>query len=82
MPLRQVCPAAQTLPHAPQLFASDVVSTHVPLHFVSVAPVWGFVGHELDPDTHLPAEQVSPAAALQTLPHAPQLFASVCVFTD
>jgi len=50
----------QNVPHWPQLFASDCVSTHVPPQ--SVCPTG---------QTHFPPTQLAPVG--QTLPHAPQL---------
>jgi hypothetical protein len=58
----------QTAPHAPQLFASVLSSTHLPLHKVVA------FGH---PAVHVPATQRSPLG--HTLPHAPQFEGSLCV---
>jgi hypothetical protein len=66
--LPEQVPLGQTLPHAPQLFGSLVVSVQVPLH--SVCPVGQPV-----PPVQVPPVQVCPEA--QALPQAPQLFGSV-----
>ncbi|MEZ4408037.1 MAG: hypothetical protein R3A52_16415 [Polyangiales bacterium] len=67
VPAEHTCPAAQALPHAPQLARSFCRSRHDPEQ--SVKPVW----HD---STHTPAEQTCPAA--QALPHAPQWARSDC----
>jgi len=38
VPAEQCFPGAQAAPHAPQLFRSDVVSTHLPAHSMAHAP--------------------------------------------
>jgi hypothetical protein len=69
-PAVQLWPAAQALPHAPQL-AVAAKSTQAPLHRLSGAL------HELTAVWHTPSAQVCPEA--QAWPHAPQLAGSDCV---
>jgi hypothetical protein len=54
-------PAAQALPHAPQLVVLVITSTHVPLH--AVCPLG-------QATTHLPATQDCPG--MHAAPQAPQ----------
>lgn len=53
--------AGQALPQGPQLFGSELVSTHWPLHLTCVPG---------QADMQLPAEQTW--LAVQTCPHWPQ----------
>jgi hypothetical protein len=59
----------QTVPHAPQLWKSLLVSTHLPLQFV--IPLG---------QPHWPAVQTPPVGHAD--PHAPQFAALVCVSTQ
>jgi hypothetical protein len=61
MPIAQVVPRAQTVPQAPQLAVSLVVSTHAPLHVVR--PIVQVI-------VHTPDEHTWPMA--QAVPQAPQ----------
>jgi hypothetical protein len=70
MPLQQLCPGVQRVPHAPQLFTSVCVFAQVPPQGI-VPDTQGSV--------HVPIEQLCPA--VQRVPHMPQLFTSVCMFT-
>ena len=67
-PEAQRSPAAQLVPHAPQLAGSESSVAQVPPH--SACPV----GHDV---TQRPVTHDSPDA--QAVPHAPQLRRSVCV---
>jgi hypothetical protein len=67
LPARQVCPAGQAIPQAPQFAASRVMSVQRPLQIW----VWQI--------RHTPVTQVSPAA--QLLPQAPQFNGSSAKFT-
>jgi hypothetical protein len=59
----------QTIPQAPQLSASELVSTQTPLQTVNA-----------DPQPQLPAAHISPGE--QAMPHAEQFIASVCKSTQ
>jgi hypothetical protein len=74
IPALQVCPIAQTRPHAPQLLLSVCVFTQVPEQLVCPAL------HIIVEGRHVPAVHVCPAG--QTLPQAPQLLTSVWVLTQ
>jgi hypothetical protein len=74
MPPMQSAPFAHCVPHMPQLRGSIVRSTHAFAQFVSGAPA--AVAPQMS--EHEPFEQVGVLAG-QTLPHAPQLFGSLCV---
>jgi hypothetical protein len=65
LPPEQDVPAAQALPHAPQLLELVLRSMQLPEQ-----SLWPFG------QAHCPAEQYFPP--LQTLPHAPQLVESLC----
>lgn len=71
-PARHGVPEGQRLPHAPQLFASDCVSTQSAPHSVRGAMHIGGA-------VHTPATQLEPA--MQRLPHIPQLAVSDWVST-
>jgi hypothetical protein len=64
LPCEHTMPAAQTVPHAPQFFASEVMETHVPLQLTCPA------GHP-----HMPFTQACPAA--HGCPQVPQLATSL-----
>jgi hypothetical protein len=80
VPLLQVAVAlagtGQTVPQAPQLSTSVLVSTQVPLQQLSVP------GHSplVDPHVHCPLTQLSPGE--QALPQLPQFERSLAVFTQ
>ena len=69
-PPEQTCPAAQALPHAPQLKRSVCVLAQTPPH--SVSPAWQLTSHE-------PPEHTSPAG--HATPQEPQFWLSVPVLT-
>lgn len=64
LPSEQTCIDAHAVPHAPQLLASDCVSTQLAPHAVLLAE-----------QPHLPPLQACPA--VHAAPHAPQFAASV-----
>ena len=68
VPLRQVLPTGQTLPHEPQLELLDCVFTHVPPH--SLWPE----GHAQTPDWHV-------MPPVHATPQEPQLELLFCRFT-
>jgi hypothetical protein len=70
-PLTHASPAAQTVPHAPQLLVSEPVFVQT-----AVAPD----PHSV-PDAHAQAPLAHDAPAGQTAPHVPQLFGSLAVST-
>jgi hypothetical protein len=70
VPFTHVIPAAQAVPHAPQLAGSLARVTHAPAHMVCPAAHWV---------VHWPEAQACPAA--QTVPQAPQLAGSVARVT-
>ena len=71
VPLTQEPPTGHSLPQAPQLSESLVVSTHALLQLVRVTPA-SVVEQSV---VQTPALQTCPVA--QALPHAPQLFGSL-----
>jgi hypothetical protein len=70
VPPTQYCPAAQAIPHPPQLAESFLMSLQLPLQLVRgpQAP--------LTPATQTPAVQVCPD--VHAVPHPPQFALSVC----
>jgi len=74
MPALHVCPLLQAVPHAPQLSALLVRSTHAPEQAVSMV---GAVAHVA---AHAPSEHTCPAA--QAVPQLPQFAGSEFVSTQ